>query len=132
MNVGTASLCGSVLIVDDDIEALEEMADALQGYGLTVHTASHQDMAIKLAYKHRPALIIMEYLLRAYTGFELANDIRKFLPETQVIVISAFEDLSRIERTIKGVHSSVIAVLKKPLPINGIGRLINNQLDGRN
>jgi DNA-binding NtrC family response regulator len=129
MQVGTALLNGSVLIVDDDIRALEEMTDALHDYGLTVHTASNQIMAMKLASEHCPEFIIMDHFLRGYTGLESVNDIHKFLPETRVIMISGFEDLFNIVRTKEGVSSCVIAVLKKPLPMESIGRFISKQLD---
>ena len=122
-------LKGSILIVDDDPEALEEMADALEDFGLTVYTAVNEVIALELALKHRPDFVIMDYLLRGYTGVEAINEIHKVLPETKVIMISAFDDLSRI---VTSTNSSVIAVLKKPLSIESIGRFISNQLDQKN
>jgi DNA-binding NtrC family response regulator len=44
-------------------------------------------------------------------------------------MISAFDDLSRV---VTSTNSSVIAVLKKPLSIESIGRFISNQLDQKN
>jgi DNA-binding NtrC family response regulator len=126
MQLNKALLTSSVLIVDDDIEALEEMADALQDYGLTVHTASDEDMALKQALEHRPEFIIMDYLLRGSTGTDAVKAIHKFLPDTQVIMISGFEDLCRV---VTLTNSGVIAVLKKPLSIDSIGRFINNRLE---
>jgi len=114
-------LTSSVLVVDDDIEALEEMADALQDYGLVVYTASNENMALELALEHRPEFIIMDYFLRGSTGIEVVKVIHKSLPEIKVIVISGFEDLCRLLTTI---NSDVIAVLKKPLSIDSIGRYI--------
>jgi CheY-like chemotaxis protein len=73
MQLSTALLNASVLIVGDDIEALEEMADTLQDYGLTVHTARNEGMALKLAHEHHPEFIIMDYLLRGYSGTEAVN-----------------------------------------------------------
>ena len=122
-------LKGSILIVDDDPEALEEMADALEDFGLTVYTAVNKVIALELALKHRPDFVIMDYLLRGYTGVEAINEIHKVLPETKVIMISAFDDLSRV---VTSTNSSVIAVLKKPLSIESIGRFISNQLDQKN
>ncbi len=122
-------LKGSILIVDDDPEALEEMADALEDFGLTVYTAVNEVIALELALKHRPDFVIMDYLLRGYTGLEAINEIHKVLPETKVIMISAFDDLSRV---VTSTNSSVIAVLKKPLSIESIGRFISNQLDQKN
>ena len=122
-------LKGSILIVDDDPEALEEMADALEDFGLTGYTAVNEVIALELALKHRPDFVIMDYLLRGYTGVEAINEIHKVLPETKVIMISAFDDLSRV---VTSTNSSVIAVLKKPLSIESIGRFISNQLDQKN
>jgi DNA-binding NtrC family response regulator len=122
-------LTSSVLIVDDDIEALEEMADALQDYGLIVYTASNESMALELALRHRPEFIIMDYFLHGFTGIEVIKVIHNSLPEIQVIMISGFEDLSRLITT---TNSDVISVLKKPLSIDSIGRYIFNQLEQKN
>lgn len=116
----------SVLVVDNDVEALEEMAEALRDDGLTVHTASNEHAALKLAKEHRPEFIIMDYLLDGYTGTEVVNDIYKLLPETQVIMISAFEGLSRIMRT---MNSGVIDVLQKPLTIDTLCLFIRSKLE---
>jgi DNA-binding NtrC family response regulator len=122
-------LTSSVLIVDDDIEALEEMADALQDYGLIVYTASNESMALELALRHRPEFIIMDYFLHGFTGIEVIKVIHNSLPEIQVIMISGFEDLSRLITT---TNSDVISVLKKPLSIDSIGCYIFNQLEQKN
>jgi DNA-binding NtrC family response regulator len=129
MLVNTTSLNSSVLVVDDDIEALAEMADALLDYGLEVYTASNEEMALKLAYEHRPEFILMDYLLRGSTGTDAVKAIHKHLPNTQVIMISGFEDLGSVVST---TTSGVIAVLKKPLSIDSIGRFISNRLEIKN
>jgi len=118
-------LTNSVLIVDDDIEALDEMAEALQDYGLKIHTASDESTALILANEHRPKFILMDYLLHGSTGLESASAIRKFLPGVQIIMISAFEDLNRVVTINK---FGVIAVLRKPLSIDSIGRFISTRL----
>jgi DNA-binding NtrC family response regulator len=129
MQPNKALLTSSVLIVDDDIEALEEMADALHDYGLVVYTASNENIALGLALEHRPEFIIIDYFLRGSTGTEVVKAIHKSLPDSRVIMISGFEDLCRLVTTI---NSDVIAVLKKPLSIDSIGRYIYNQLEQKN
>jgi two-component system response regulator YesN len=122
-------LKGSILVVDDDSKALEEMAEALKDFGLTVYTAVNEAVALELALKHRPDFVIMDYLLQGYTGLEAIKEIHKVLPETKVIMISAFDDLFRI---VTSTNSSVIAVLKKPILIDSIGRIISDPLDQKN
>ncbi|MFT4819685.1 MAG: two-component system OmpR family response regulator [Candidatus Pseudothioglobus sp.] len=124
MRPNKKQLNNSVLIVDDDIEALEEMADALRDYGLSVYSASSA-MALKLANKHRPEFIVMDYLLPHFSGVETIKAIRTTLPDTQVIIISAFEGLSRIAKTI---NSGAVAVLREPLSMESIGCFIKNKI----
>ena len=101
------------------------MAEALQSYGLTVHTAINESMALKLAKEHRPKFIITDYLLDGYTGTEVVSAIHKFLPGTQTIIISAVEGLSRLVTT---VNSDIITVLKKPFSIDLLSLFICNKL----
>lgn len=131
MQLSSALLNGSVLIVDDDIAALEEMADALHGCGLAVHTARNEVMALNLSNEHRPQIIIMDYLLRDYCGLDAVKTIRTFLPETQVIMVSAHEDLFSVMKTINHADSGVIAVLKKPLSIDRVGKFVRKTLERR-
>ena len=118
----------SVLIVDDDVEALEEMEESLQGYGLKVYAASNVGQALKIAKEQRPEFIIMDYLLSGYTGIQAIDEIHKFLPETQVIMISAFDDLAH---RVSAADFGVVAVLKKPLSMESIGRFIKNKLSSK-
>jgi DNA-binding NtrC family response regulator len=125
MQLSATVLKPSVLIVDDDIEALEEMAESLQSHSLTVYTASNAELAVKLAEEQLPAFIIMDYLLPGRTGTEAVSEIHKFLPETQVIMISAIDDLVSL---VNATDFGIVAVLKKPLSIDTIGRFIENKL----
>lgn len=126
MQLSADVLQNSVLIVDDDTQALDEMCEYLQEYGLTVHIANNVELAIKLAKEQRPAFIIMDYLLHGYTGTEAVSAIHKFLPETQVIMISALADLASM---VNAKDFGVIAVIKKPLSMGSVGRFIADQLE---
>jgi DNA-binding response OmpR family regulator len=77
MRLSATVLKPSVLIVDDDIEALEEIAESLQSHSLTVHTASNVELAVKLAEEQCRAFIIMDYLLPGRTGTEAVSEIHK-------------------------------------------------------
>jgi ActR/RegA family two-component response regulator len=122
-------LNNSVLIVDDDVEALDEMGESLHDYGLKVYAASNVGQALKIAKEQRPEFIIMDYLLSGYTGTQAINEIQKFLPETQVIMISAFDDLAY---HVTATDFGVVAVLKKPLSMDSIGRFIKNKMLSKN
>jgi DNA-binding NtrC family response regulator len=88
-------------------------------------------MALNLSNEHRPQIIIMDYLLRGYCGLDAIKTIRTFLPETQVIMVSAHEDLFSVMKTINHADSGVIAVLKKPLSIDRVGIFVRKTLERR-
>lgn len=126
MSLNSSIYSHSVLIVDDDNEALEEMVEALQGQGLNVHSANDGNNALKLAYVHHPDFILIDYQLPDITGLEVVQAIRCFLPNVQVIMISGVDRFNECATTI---NTSAIAVLEKPLSINRIGRFISNRLE---
>ncbi len=126
MQPSTLVLNNSVLVVDDDTEALEEMADALENNGLEVYIASGVDLALELARKQRPKFIIMDYLLRGCTGTEAASEIHKFLPGTQIIMISALDGLAQL---MTATDFGEIVILKKPLSMDRISCFIKSRLD---
>jgi DNA-binding NtrC family response regulator len=124
MQLNNALLNGSALIVEDDIDTLEAMVEALDSYGLAVHTATFETMALSLSNGHRSQETIMDYLLRGYCGHDAVKAISTFLPAVQVIMVSAHEDLVSAMKAKVHANSGVIAVLKKPLSMDRDARYI--------
>ena len=116
----------SVLVVDDDADALEEMTEALRDQGLTVHGASTGAAALAVAYRHRAAFVIMDYKLPGANGLETVSAMRRFLPKAKVIMISASGRFCKRATT---KNTGAFAILKKPLSIESIARYIRNRLE---
>jgi DNA-binding NtrC family response regulator len=124
MQPSNALLNGSGLIVEDDVDILEAMVEALDSYGMAVHTANNEAMALNLSNGHRSQETIDDYLLRGYCGLDAVKAISTFLPEVQVIMVSAHEDLVSVMKARVHANSGVIAVLKKPLSADRDARYI--------
>lgn len=112
----------SVLVVDDDTDALGEITEGLHAHGLTVHSADTGAMALLLAHKHRPEFILMDYWLPGTTGLELVDSIHKYAPATQVIMMSGAENFCNVATT---ENTGAVAILKKPVCIDRIGQFIS-------
>jgi DNA-binding NtrC family response regulator len=123
MKLSNALLNGSALIVEDDIDTLEAMFEALNSYGMAVHTAKFEAMALSHS-NGRSQETIMDYLLSGYCGHDAVKAISTFLPEVQVIMVSAHEDLVDVMKARVYADSGVIAVLKKPLSMDRDARYI--------
>ena len=123
--IAQRSLSTSILIVDEDTDARQEMAEALLDQGFIVHHAENSEEALSQARKHRPMYILMDYFLPGTTGVEIAAEIRKYRPTVQVIMISGFGIFHKVATT---SNTAALAVLKKPINIDSFIRVINRHL----
>lgn len=112
-----------VLVVDDDPDALDEMADGLRDVNLTVLTATNSKDALELAGEHRPAFVLMDFSLPGMNGLDTVMAMQGFLPDTTFIMMSGNDDFCRIATT---SNTKTFAILKKPLAMGGIARFIQN------
>ena len=115
MQLSNALLNGSALIVEDDIDILEAMVEALDSYGLAIHTANYEAVALNLSNKHRSQETITDYLLRGYCGHDAVKAISTFLQAVQEIMVSAHEALVSVMKVRVHANSGLFAALKKPL-----------------
>ena len=106
-------LSKTILVVDDDREFLEELADFLHTSGYNAVAISDPLEGVKAVVQIKPDLILLDLKMPAKSGFELANDIRG-LPEfsaVPIIAMSAFvRDESASFLSICGINKYI----KKP------------------
>lgn len=103
-----------VLVVEDNPEVCQEMADYLRRSGLTVLTAGHGIEALPLARRHTPKVVILDYNLPYTDGATLAGRFREFLPNAAIIMMSGrIEGVS--EKTLEALRITVF--LNKPVPM---------------
>ncbi len=84
----------TVLVVDDDPQAVELLSRTLQNNGMQVVTASRGPEALTLAEKLKPAAITLDVLLPEMDGWEIlrklkANDVTRDIP---VIMVTMTDD----------------------------------------
>lgn len=115
----------TVLIVDDDVDLLREMVDALRDFQLYVVFSITAEEAILKAKMYKPTYIIMDYNLPDLNGLEAVNQMWRFLPDSIYLMISGCQVFCKAA-TIK--NTGTYAVLQKPLSIDGIARFITNDM----
>ncbi|QXM05117.1 response regulator transcription factor [Crassaminicella indica] len=104
-----------VLIVEDEI--LEQ--DFLKSIILqeltqddTLLTCESGVQAIKLAKQYQPNIIIMDIMIPELDGMSAIEEIKKFLPNTSIIVLSALSDFHYAQ---KAIRLQVLDYLLKPV-----------------
>lgn len=105
----------TVLIIDDQSSILQSMEVFFQLRAWKVHTAPNGRKGIALARKTRPDLVVLDIRLPDIDGLKVLEELRAHDPETQVIMITAHQDM---ESTIQAIKLGAFDYLHKPLDID--------------
>ena len=81
-----------ILVVDDDIDLLEQVATVLAVDGYEVHKAQGQEEAEDILTGFIPDLAVLDLMMENMdSGFVLCHSIKKLYPGTPVIILTAVQ-----------------------------------------
>ncbi len=104
-----------VLLVDDEKDFLEVMAERMATRGIEVSTASSAAEAVSLAEKESFDAIIVDLMMPEMDGLEALKLLKKEKPESQVILLTGHATL---EKGIEAMKLGAVDFLEKPADIN--------------
>ena len=105
-----------VLLVDDDVDIRDAIADVLQEAGREVVTAADGDEALaKLASVARPCLILLDLMMPHVDGWEFLRRLSEgaWAQDLRVLVISAHGRAREAE-----VYPGVLGTMQKPFDVS--------------
>jgi CheY-like chemotaxis protein len=80
-----------ILVVDDEEEVREILAETLQDFGYAVLTAASGEEALPLLVSDRGVgMVITDVRMPGMSGLELADEIRRRWPMVKVVLISGY------------------------------------------
>jgi DNA-binding NtrC family response regulator len=82
----------TILIVEDDAQLRDLLADHLEEQGYTVRAAADGHEALAILERDRPPVILLDLRLPGVHGLQLLQRIRQDHPTIRVIVVSGVED----------------------------------------
>lgn len=103
---------GSLLLVDDDLQVLESMADWLRDQGLEVDTATGQSEAIERLTTKGYDLLLTDIRLQDGDGFDLLEQAQRRRPGMQVILLTGY---GTADSAIDAIRTGAFDYLTKPL-----------------
>lgn len=115
-----------ILVVDDDNNLRETLADLLEIEGYKVYQAGNGTECLDLVASEFFNVILMDYNLPGETGLDLIRKIRSFNQDSQILMITAYASLNSIMEAMK---ESVYDFLIKPVDFDYLKRTINRALD---
>jgi two-component system, OmpR family, response regulator CpxR len=100
-----------VLLVDDEEQFVDVLAQRLQTRGFTVSTAFNGDDAIALVEEHDVDVVILDVQMPGRNGIEALQEIKRIRPITEVIMLTGH---GTVETAIQGMKLGAYDYLMKP------------------
>jgi DNA-binding NtrC family response regulator len=119
----------SLLLVDDDRQVLDAMAEWLRAQGFELDTASGYADALERLRGKTYELVLADVRLRDGDGFDLLEQCRRNWPASQVILITGY---GTADGAIEAIRAGAFDYLTKPLIDNELLMAIERALSQRN
>jgi two-component system, response regulator FlrC len=110
----------SVLVVDDNQDLAENIAEILSLRGFIATVATSAEEALPMALPEGPELLVTDFRLPGMTGAKLVQQIRRQRQAVRAIVISAFTD----DLTVAAAKDAGAEFLAKPVDLGALSRIL--------
>ena len=101
-----------VLLVDDEVEALQILAWLIADHGCEVRTATSVEQAVSVGREFRPTLVITDYFLQDdATGLDVIRSLREIDAALPAVLVTGM-DAATLRRDLATIAN--VAVLRKP------------------
>ena len=104
-----------VLIVDDEKDFLDIMAERMGARGLDVSTATSAEKALKMVLKESYDAVIMDLMMPEMDGFKALKLFKETRPDLQIILLTANVPE---EKCIEAIKLGAMDVIEKPADLN--------------
>ncbi|MCX7709027.1 MAG: response regulator [Clostridia bacterium] len=115
-----------VIVADDEkwVRAAIVNTIPFERLGLTlVSEASNGIEALALCKQHQPDILLTDIMMPGFNGIELIEQLKEFLPEIKIIIISGYSDFEYAKKALKhGVSEYVL----KPVDEAEITKALSN------
>lgn len=117
----------SVLIVEDDEQLALVLCDIVREMGYSVQVARTGGLAVQMARKHAPSLVLLDLRLPDISGLSVLREL-SVLRDTATVVITAVDDPNTVETALEmGAYDYV----RKPFHINELRARVRSAMRRR-
>ena len=104
-----------VLLLDDEQDFLESMAERMQARGMSVTTTTSPSEALKRVGEESYDVIVMDFMMPEIDGLEAVKELKKINPNLQIILLTGY---ATVEKRIEAKTLGATDLLEKPADIN--------------
>jgi two-component system, NtrC family, sensor kinase len=118
----------AVLLVDDERDFADLLAERLQARGFQVQTAYDGEEALRLAAVHELDVAVLDVNLPGIDGLAVLRELKKLKPQAEALMLTGQMDLAT---AIMGMKLGATDYLVKPVPIERLTEAILRAQDRR-
>ncbi len=104
-----------ILLIDDDEDFLEIMAERLQARGMDVSTTTSPGEALVKIERESFDAIVLDFMMPDMMGLEVLRDIKLKKPEMQIILLTGY---ATMETGIEAMKLGAMSFVEKPVDLN--------------
>jgi len=110
-----------LLVVDDEIDIREFLANFFKKRKLSTYTASNGEEALRLLTKERPEIMLLDIKMPRMDGLEVLKRAKELDKNIKIIMITGREDKESEE---KASRLGVVNYIHKPLEIDEFEKVV--------
>lgn len=114
-----------ILIVDDQLGVRSLLSLAFGELGYRVEIAVNGEEGVKKTQEFRPRLVIMDIKMPVKDGITALYEMKEQIPETKVLMMTAYGDVDTIEQINKG---GALGCISKPFDIEVLIKKVDKLL----
>ncbi len=111
-----------VLLIDDEVEFTQALAERMETRGLRVTTAGSGDEAVKHVGQESFDAVILDLFMPGMDGIETLKKLLRKNPDLQVILLTGH---ATVEKGVEAIKLGAMDFLEKPAEIEKLMELIN-------
>lgn len=104
-----------VLLVDDEPDFLEVMAERMEARGITVVSATSADEAMQRIATERFDAVVMDFMMPGMDGLDTLRKLKEDRPDLQIILLTAY---ATIEKSVEAMKLGALDFMEKPADID--------------
>jgi DNA-binding NtrC family response regulator len=111
----------AVLVIDDNVDLAENIAEILEDVGVDVHLAESAEAALAQFSARHWNLVVTDVRMPGLDGIELVAQLKRMSPETPILVMTGYADN---DTRVRAHESGALGVVHKPLDVDMLLELI--------
>jgi DNA-binding NtrC family response regulator len=112
-----------VLLVDDEEDFLEIMAERMHARGMIVKTCTSAEEAFKKIANENFDAIILDFMMPGVDGMRALKEIKAKSPESQIILLTGH---ATIEKSVEAMKAGASDFLEKPADLKALEQKIKD------